>query len=84
MNRPLFRLTGVVALVLMVPYFFSAIPLFGYLFFGGMVIGILWCMFAIEYRGGLVRSGGSRSSAEVPGGGAADPADHRNGDSETD
>ena len=51
MNRPLFRLTGVVALVLMVPYFFSAIPLFGYLFFGGMVIGILWCMFAIEYRG---------------------------------
>ena len=51
MNRPLFRLTGVVALVLMVPYFFSAIPLFGYLFFAGMVIGILWCMFAIEYRG---------------------------------
>ena len=51
MNRSLFRLTGVTAAVLMIPYFVHAAAWSGHLFFAGMVIGILWCMFAVEYRG---------------------------------
>lgn len=57
MNRTIFRLTGLLSLVLMIPYFCYASPLLAYLFFAGFVIGIMWCMFAIEYRGVWFRPG---------------------------
>ncbi len=56
MNRTVFRLLGALSLVLLVPYLCYAAPVTAYLFFAGFVIGIMWCMFALEYRGVWFRS----------------------------
>ena len=51
MNRTVVRLIGMLSLVLLVPYLCYAAPVTAYLFFAGFVTGIMWCMFALEYRG---------------------------------
>ncbi len=51
MNRTTFRRIGQASLILMIPYIFYASPHLAGLFFIGVVIGIMWCMFALDYRG---------------------------------
>ena len=51
MNRTTFRRIGQASLILMIPYIIHASPHLAGLFFIGVVTGIMWCMFALDYRG---------------------------------